>query len=212
MREIKTFYVNPLRECLYVLSAENGECVIVDPGCQTARERARVDEYIAQESLRPVAILLTHGHFDHVLSLGCFAAEYDIPVVMNAADAELLSKLQQYTNTFAMEFNPTDKAEYRYVIDGDEISYAGFTFKVIGTPGHTRGGVCYLEEKEKILFSGDTLFEGSIGRTDLEDSDEDDMFASLEKLKRLDPEISVYPGHGYPTTIGTELKFNPYLR
>ena len=98
MREIKTFYVNSLRECLYVMSAESGECVIVDPGCQNDRERARVDGYIAEEGLRPVCILLTHAHFDHVLSLGWFAGKYGIEAVMSAADADLLSKLQQYTN------------------------------------------------------------------------------------------------------------------
>ena len=105
-----------------------------------------------------------------------------------------------------------DKVEFRYVCDGDEISYAGFTFKIVGTPVHTNGGVCYLEEKERVMFSGDTLFQGSIGRTDFEESGEEDMCMSLEKLKRLDRDIAVYPGHGYPTTIDEELKTNPYLR
>lgn len=212
MREIKTFYVNSLRECLYVLSSQSGECVIVDPGCQNARERARVDEYIAEEGLKPVCILLTHAHFDHVLSLAYFAEKYGIGAVMNAADADLLSKLPQYTNLFGMEYLPTDKVAFRYVSDGDELSCAGFTFTVVATPGHTNGGVCYLEKNEKILFTGDTLFEGSIGRTDFEESGEEDMLQSLQKFKRMDSDIAVYPGHGYSTTIGDELRFNPYLR
>ena len=212
MRELKTFYVNSLRECLYVLSSADKECVIVDPGCQNDRERARVDDYIAEEGLSPVCILLTHAHFDHVLSVPHFAAKYGIPAVMNAADCGLLSQLRDYTNLFGLEYLPMDKVEFRYVCDGDEISYAGFTFKVVGTPGHTNGGVCYLEEKERVMFSGDTLFQGSIGRTDFEESGEDDMCMSLEKLKRLDRDIAVYPGHGYPTTIDEELKTNPYLR
>ena len=212
MREIKTFYVNSLRECLYVMSAENGECVIVDPGCETDRERARVDGYIAEEGLRPVCILLTHVHFDHVLSLGWFASKYGIPAVMGAADTGLIGKLQQYTRLFDLPYIPIDGVSFIYVNGGEEVSRAGFTFKVIATPGHTEGGMCYLEEKERILFSGDTLFEGSIGRTDFEEGNEDDMYDSLEKLKRLDGDITVYPGHGYPTTIAAELSTNPYLR
>lgn len=212
MSEIKTFYVNSLRECLYVLSSAGKECVIVDPGCQNDRERARVDDYIEAEGLKPACILLTHAHFDHVLSVPHFAEKYDIPVVMNAADCGLLSHLHDYTNLFGMEFLPMDRVTFRYVSDGDIISYAGLSFRVIGTPGHTNGGVCYLEENERILFTGDTLFEGSIGRTDFEESGEEDMLISLEKLKRLDEDIAVYPGHGYHTTIGDELKTNPYLR
>lgn len=212
MREIKTFYVNALRECLYVLSSENGECVIVDPGCQNDRERARVDGYLAEEGLKPACILLTHAHFDHVLSVPYFAEKWNIPAVMNPADCDLLSKLSGYTNLFNMEYLPMDNVSFRYVNDGDEVRFAGFTFKVLGTPGHTNGGVCYIEEKERIMFSGDTLFQGSIGRTDFEESGEEDMCVSLQKLKRLDQDITVYPGHGYPTTIGEELRTNPYLR
>ena len=212
MSEIKTFYVNSLRECLYVLSSASVECIIVDPGCQNDRERARIDEYIAEEGLKPACILLTHAHFDHVLSVPHFAEKYGIPAVMNPADCGLLSHLKDYTNLFGMEYHPMDDVPFRYVNDGDEILYAGFTFKVIATPGHTNGGVCYLEEKERLMFTGDTLFEGSIGRTDFEEGGEEDMDISLGKLKRLDEDIAVYPGHGYPTTIGKELKTNPYLR
>ena len=212
MHVIKTFYVNSLRECLYVLSSENKGCVIVDPGCQNGLERERVDEYIMTENLRPACILLTHGHFDHVLSTAYFAQKYDIPALVNAGDCGLLSHLRDYTNLFGMEYLPLDGVEFRYVNDGDVLSYAGFSFKVIATPGHTNGGVCYLEEKERVMFSGDTLFEGSIGRTDFEESGEEDMIVSLGKLKRLDEDIAVYPGHGYPTTIGDELRNNPYLR
>ena len=182
MREIKTFYVNALRECLYVFSSENGECVIVDPGCQDGRERARVDDYFEKEGLKPVCILLTHAHFDHVLSVPYFAEKWDIPAVMNPADCDLLSKLSGYTSLFNMEYLPMDNVKFRYVNDGDEIQYAGFTFKVIGTPGHTNGGVCYLEETEKVMFTGDTLFQGSIGRTDFEESGEEDMCVSPAAL------------------------------
>ena len=105
MRELKTFYVNSLRECLYVLSSADKECVIVDPGCQNDRERARVDDYIAEEGLSPVCILLTHAHFDHVLSVPHFAAKYGIPAVMNAADCGLLSHLRDYTNLFGLEYD-----------------------------------------------------------------------------------------------------------
>ena len=212
MRELKTFYVNSLRECLYVLSSKSGECVIVDPGCQNARERERVDEYISESGLKPVAVLLTHAHFDHVLALGWFTVKYDVPAVMSTADADLLSKLKYYTSVFDLEYLPTDDVRFHYVGDGDEISYAGFTFRVLATPGHTYGSVCYIEESEKIMFSGDTLFEGSIGRTDLEYSSDEEMYVSIARIKKLDGDITVYPGHGYPTTIGQELRTNPYLR
>lgn len=212
MHELKTFYVNSLRECLYVLSSSDKKCVLVDPGCQNDRERARVDEYLEQQGLTPVCILLTHGHFDHVLSVAYFASKWDIPAVVNAADCGLLKHLRTYTDFFGMEYLPMDDVEFRYISDGDELEYAGFHFTVIGTPGHTGGGVCYLEKEERLLFCGDTLFQGSIGRTDFKESNEEDMIVSLGKLKRLDTDIQVYPGHGYPTTIGLELKTNPYLR
>ena len=101
--------------------------MIVDPGCQDGRERARVDDYFEKEGLRPVCILLTHAHFDHVLSVPYFAEKWDIPAVMNPADCDLLSKLSGYTSLFNMEYLPMDNVKFRYVNDGDEIQYAGFT-------------------------------------------------------------------------------------
>ena len=212
MGDITTFYVNSLRECTYVFSSTGRECIIVDPGCQNDRERARIDDFIAERSLSPVCIFLTHAHFDHVLSLAWFARKWNIPAVLGAGDVELLGKLQSYTKMFGMEYLPTDDVEFRYVSDGDEISYAGFNFRVMATPGHTPGCVCYIEEREKLMFSGDTLFQGSIGSTDFEEGCEEDMYVSLAKIRKLDPGITVYPGHGYPTTIAEELRTNPYLR
>lgn len=212
MSYIRTFCVNSLRECMYVLSSENRGCVIVDPGCQNGHERARVDEYIETAGLKPECVLLTHAHFDHVLSVAHFALKWNIPAVMNYADLGLLTRLPAYAQLFGLEYMPMDGVEFRYVSDGELLDYGGFSFRVITTPGHTAGGVCYLEEEEKLVFTGDTLFQNNIGRTDFEESSEEDMFDSLKKLKRLDPQTEVFPGHGESTTIADELKHNPFMR
>lgn len=174
--EIKTFKVGELRTNCYVV-IEGGEALVIDPGFET--------ENILRElkGLKLKIVVLTHGHYDHVTS----AFELKAPVWISEKDAAL------------MVYSTQRRAD-RLLKDGEQIG----DFKVISTPGHTPGGLCLYNEKEKVVFSGDTLFAGDYGRTDLPGSSEEEMIASLKKLLKLPPETIVYPGHGHPTTIGDE--------
>ncbi|MBO4446810.1 MAG: MBL fold metallo-hydrolase, partial [Bacteroidales bacterium] len=167
--------------------------------------------FLQENSLVPETILLTHAHLDHILGVQKLCEIFGCRVYMNPADAPVLTFDEFMAKKLGMgEF----KAAFTYLPaeDGDTIDTAGISLKVIGTPGHTPGCVCYYAEKEGMLFSGDTLFRGTIGRTDLEYGNYDDEIRSvMDKLMGLPSEVEVYPGHGAPTTIGAERYGNPFL-
>lgn len=209
--EIKTFYFNPLRECCYVAWDETSSCVIVDPGCYGDRELQRLKGLVEEKSLKVEAILLTHGHFDHVIGLTPVAREWPVPVYLHPADREQMVRAQQWCAQLGLAYELYDGPTVD-ISDGMEIKFGDTTLKVIATPGHTQGGVCFLDEEGKVLFSGDTLFAGSIGRTDHPGGDYDQMMASIhDKILPLDGDIVVLPGHGPASSIGYERVTNPFL-
>jgi len=172
---------------------------IVDPG----QEADRIAAELERHKLVPEAILLTHAHFDHIGAVPELQARYPgLHVYLGAADQPLLT---HPLNQMPPDYPPI--AAPANLIAAEELS--GVT--VISTPGHTPGGVCYWFPEEKLLLAGDTLFAGSVGRTDLPGGDWATLMASLEKLKALPEETMVIPGHGMTTTIGRELSANPYL-
>ena len=209
--EIKSLYFNPLRECCYIVWDETKECVIIDPGCFDANEFSRLDRFISENGLKPVKILLTHGHFDHIFGIEDAAKRWNISICLHEKDHFQLDFSQNWARE--MGFNiKSYTGPATDIADGDIITFGNSFFKAIWTPGHTEGGLCYYSEENKVLFSGDTLFQGSIGRTDHMKGNNDDMMKSLEKLKKLPADTDVFAGHGYPTTIGNELATNPFLQ
>ncbi len=210
--EIKTFYCNPLRECSYVAWDETLECVIIDPGFYGDRERQRLEAFVTEKNLRPVKVLLTHGHFDHTLSLDYVARRWNAGVLMHPADRVQLDNAVDWCRRLGLAYDLYE-GPFTDLKDGDTVSFGHTTLRVIGTPGHTEGGVCFLEESGGVLFSGDTLFAGSIGRTDHPGGDYDRMMDSLNRiLMTLDGDIKVLPGHGPGTTVGYERATNPFLQ
>lgn len=212
MITVKAFYFNDIRECTYVAYDETKECVIIDPGCQSAGEQQRLVKFIEQNNLKPVKALLTHGHFDHVMGAAFVHRQWNIPFYLHAEDKGQLERAQPYGQMFGLNIEqpPTDTVD---VNDGDIIKFGNTELHAIHTPGHTRGGVCYYSLPDKIIFTGDSLFAGSIGRTDLPGGDYDALMESLlGKVCKLDPDMKVYPGHGPETTIAHELNTNPFLR
>ena len=208
--DILTF--NLFEEKTYIVSRSAGSCVIVDPGCSSETERKSLMDTLAHKEVVPRAVLLTHGHLDHIYGAAFIQSAYHgIPVYMNSSDMKVVQSMGAMAHRFNMEvpdigFKTTD------IHDGDTLKEAGISFRVIQTPGHTPGGVCYLIEDEAVLFSGDTLFAGAIGRTDLGYGEYDDEIRSImEKIILLDPSVKVYPGHGPATTIGDERTANPFL-
>lgn len=192
--------------CYVAWNEQTKEAVIVDPAAYSKK----LAEFLREEGLKPQAVLLTHGHFDHIMGLDALLLDYPVSVYVHEAEKELIADPKTnlsltYTNGYVFE-------GAIYVADGQKIEAAGVTFEVLFTPGHTLGGCCYYAETENILFSGDTLFRCSIGRSDLPTGDEATLIRSIkEKLLVLPEHTVVYPGHMAATTIQTEKTANPFL-
>lgn len=197
--------VGQLQENCFILFDENKDAFVVDPGGSSEN----IIEAIEKNSLNIKYILLTHGHFDHVGAVAALVEKYKAPVYLSKKDRVFLESPKEVrASAFGMQIEAADVDVF--VKDGDEIPFSGGTIKVIETPGHTLGSVCYLFEN--YLFAGDTLFNGSIGRTDFPESDHSLMVESLKKLKKLDDEIYVLSGHGPESQMSYEKMTNPYLR
>jgi len=207
--------------CYVAFNKVTKECVVIDPGASGKQ----LAEKIRQDGLTPVAILLTHGHFDHVSAAKTVAKEFDIKIYAHKAEAETLHDSKKNAS-WMMGASESYDADV-FVNDGEVLNLAGFEIKVLHTPGHTVGGCCYYIEEEAVLFSGDTLFAQSVGRTDLEGGSMSQLVRSIrEKIFVLTEnmsgsgnlsdtdaftDVTVYPGHNDITTIETERKYNPYL-
>lgn len=208
---VKVFYFNAIRECCYLVWDDCGECVIIDPGCYGDNEFSRLVSFVEENGLTPVRILLTHGHFDHTFGLESCREKWNVPVFIHHADIVQVDKSVEMAGFCGLQFRPYT-GTFTEIVDGQTITCGKFKLKVIHTPGHTAGSVCYLCAEENIVFTGDTLFQGSVGRTDLAGGDADELSLSLaRKIAILPRETEVLSGHGYPTTIGTELATNPFL-
>ncbi|MGW3345351.1 MBL fold metallo-hydrolase [Nonomuraea rubra] len=200
--------------CYVVAPAAGEECVIVDPG-QDATEG--VDELLREHRLKPVAVLLTHGHLDHVWSVAPVCGARDVPAWIHPDDRHLLSDpAAGWSDTSASLFGGITLSEpddVRELSDGAVLQLAGLELVVDHTPGHTRGSVSFRLPGEEIMFSGDLLFAGSIGRSDLPGGDYATILRSLAtKCLPLPDDTVVLPGHGPQTTIGRERATNPYLK
>ncbi len=203
--KIMKLVVGELQENCFILFDENKDAFVVDPGGSSEN----IIEAIDKNELNIKYILLTHGHFDHVGAVAALVKKYKAPVYMSKDDRAFLESPKEVrASSFGMQIEAADVDVF--VKEGDEIPFSEGTIKVIETPGHTLGSVCYLFEN--YLFAGDTLFNGSIGRTDFPESDHSLMIESLKKLKKLDDEIYVLSGHGPESQISYEKMTNPYLR
>jgi hydroxyacylglutathione hydrolase len=208
--------------CYVVATGKGAECIVVDPGQDAAKG---VDEVVRENRLKPVAVLLTHGHIDHMWSVLPVCGTYDSTAYIHPDDRHLLADpmagispetAQMLLGGDYVFAEPDDVAE---LVDGSRLELAGLQFTVDHTPGHTRGSVTFTapydgpEEVPAVLFSGDVLFAGSIGRTDLPGGDHPVMLHTLAtKILPMRDEIVVLPGHGGQTTIGREKATNPYLQ
>ena len=208
---IESFTFNAFQERCSVISDNAGNCVIFDPGCGSDSETASLKDYISTKGLKPACIMLTHSHFDHVLGVAVLLETFEgIPVYMHPADKATLENNTYFTRVFGV---PTPESfQTADITEGSVVKVGDLSFEVIETPGHTPGGVCFLERNEKVLVSGDTLFAGSIGRTDHPGGDYDALMKGIfEKLMVLDGDIRVIPGHGPETSIADERMTNPFL-
>ena len=188
-----------------VKNQDTGELLIIDP----ADAAGRIQEKIGRMEGRPAAILLTHGHFDHMLAADALRSAYDIPVYACIQEKDLLKNARY--NLSASWASPHVMEADRYLAEGETFREAGFEIRLLHTPGHTEGSCCYYLPEEAVLFSGDTLFAGSVGRTDFPTSSGADMRKSLQRLlSELPADTRVCPGHGEETTIAYEKRYNPF--
>lgn len=204
-----------IEENCYVLSDDaTKECVIIDCGAFYEAECDAIVNYIKGNGLKPVHLLCTHGHFDHIFGNAAMHEAFGLTAEVHFEDAEMTRDLDaQVRRFFNTSFNMPSGPIGKYLTSGEIISYGTQSIEVIATPGHSKGGVTFYNKQEKIAFTGDTLFQMSIGRTDLEGGDYETLLSSLHLLATtLPPETKIYPGHGPSSTMEYELKYNPYLR
>lgn len=204
--EVKKFVVGPLSTNCYILYETSSRyAVMIDPGA----EDPKIEKFIEEEKITLMAILLTHGHFDHIMGVDYYSKKFSIPVYIHEFDYPmLLDPVKNHSAFFGMPFSFEGKAT---LIDKEKSIFIGpFSLNVIETPGHTKGSICILTSD--YLFSGDTLFVDSIGRTDFPESEPLKMKASLKKLLTLEEDIIIHPGHTASAKMAIVKKKNPFLR
>jgi hydroxyacylglutathione hydrolase len=211
MITITSFTFGPLAENTYLLHNENGELVIIDPGCYTAAERKVVSDFIAENKLSPKLLLNTHCHLDHVFGNKFIAGNWNLSPWLHAAEQPVLENAPLSGLQWGLPFDGYT-GPLHFLREGDIVSLGDDTLKVIFAPGHSPGHCCFYCSGQQFLIGGDVLFRMGIGRTDLPGGDFDVLLNSIRRqLFTLPPETIVYPGHGEPTTIAFEMKHNPFL-
>lgn len=211
MIQLKMFTFNPVQENTYVLWNEKNEALIIDPGCYFTAEQETLQDFITRQALKPVQLINTHCHLDHVFGNKWVAKNYHLELWLHPiAEKEL-----QFAPASGLSWGlPVDNysGPFHYLNHGDKVRIGKDELEVFFTPGHSPGSICFYCAKQHFIISGDVLFFESIGRSDLPGGNHLQLLQSIEeKLFILPDETIVYPGHGPNTTIGHEKKHNPYL-
>ncbi len=211
MIQIHSFTFNPIQENMYLLFDESKDCVIIDPGCYDDAERTILSEFIAQNGLKPVKLLNTHCHLDHIFGNGYVAKKYNLKLEFNKNDMRVFDAFQLTCDLYGMSCDPSPQPSV-FLEEGDVIEFGNSKLEILFTPGHSPGSITFYNREEKFMIAGDVLFNGSIGRTDLPGGDHETLINNIKtKLFPLGDDFKVYSGHGPVTTIGFEKKHNPFL-
>lgn len=209
--EIFRLVFSPIEVNTYVLAQESGECAIIDCGCYNESELGKLTGFLEEKALRPVLLLNTHCHLDHVFGNGFMLEKYDLRTYCSEEDDWNRLNAVTVAHLFGLEMEtPPDPGTF--ITDGQIISFGETNLEAIHVPGHSKGSIAYYSKKDGVVFTGDALFAGSIGRTDLPGGDYSTLIKSIStRLFTLPKETVVYPGHGHLTTIENEIKTNPYF-
>lgn len=210
---IKRFTFNFFQENTYVVYDEGGtDCAIIDPGCYFPEEERTLIQFLTNNHLIPSKVLYTHCHLDHAFGANFLAGEFpSLKFYAHEKEQANINNAEEQGRLFGVSLQQPPSISH-YVFEGETIAIGNNSFTVIETPGHSAGGVCYFCKSEKTLFSGDTLFAGSIGRSDLFGGNGQMLLDSIRtKLMTLPDDVTVYTGHGYPTTIAEEKHGNPFI-
>ena len=212
MLNIKKFTCNMLQENCYVVSDETKECMIVDCGAFYPEERQAIVDCIRTNDLKPMHLVATHGHFDHNFGNDTIYKEFGLKPEIHRKDERLLQTIGDQAMTIVgANIDAEMPAAGRLLSENDTIEFGSHKFVVIETPGHSPGGVFYYCKEENVAFSGDTLFKGSIGRTDFMGGSMFMLIQSLRMISQMPDEVKLLPGHGPETSIGEEVAHNPYI-
>ena len=212
MMKIKKFTFNPFQENTYVLSDESKECIIFDPGCFNVTEQEELSDYIKQENLRPVRLICTHAHIDHVLGNHFVAGAFNLGVEIFRSEYDMLALAERSAEVYGIPYTPSPEPS-SYIADGELIQFGNSSLKAIHVPGHAPDHLIFVNEEENILIGGDVLFKGSIGRTDLPGGNHHQLIDNIENIVfKLKEELVVYSGHGPETTVGEEKRTNPFFQ
>lgn len=209
---IKIFTFNPFQENTYLIYDNNKNAAIIDAGCMTEIEKNMLSKFISDQELQVKRILNTHLHIDHQFGNRYVSEKYDLKPEAAKEDEFLLERIAEQSKMFGLPAQEKPQEIGSYIEDNQEIKIGDISLKAIHAPGHSPGSMCLYAEKEGVLFAGDVLFHGSIGRTDLPQGDYATLIRSItNRLLVLPDETVVYCGHGPATTIGNEKINNPYL-
>lgn len=211
MTNVQAFTFNGFQENTYVVD-DGKNCVVIDPGCYDRHEIDALFQYIESNNLEPKAILLTHGHIDHVLGCYEFFKKYDVDFYIHSEDLVTLNRVSEYSAMYGFPAYTPPKEPTHILKGGEQISFGNIHFDVKFTPGHAPGHVVYYNKEDKYVINGDVLFKGSFGRTDLPGGSMEILKKTIhEVMFNLPEETTVYCGHGPATTIGVEMQTNYIL-
>jgi glyoxylase-like metal-dependent hydrolase (beta-lactamase superfamily II) len=211
MINIKKFTVNPLQENSYVVYDETGDCIFVDPGFYFPEERDKVKKFISDHKLNPVLIANTHCHFDHIMGVEFIREEYGIGFSTHADDVFWIEAAIEQGEMFGFQLESVRMPDSLFD-ENELVEFGNSALGIIHVPGHSPGHVVFYSEKDKVLLSGDVIFYGSIGRTDLPGGDYNQLISNInKKLLCLPSDVKILTGHGPSTNIGFEKSSNPFL-
>lgn len=212
MIQIKSFVCNPYQENTYILFDDSRECVIIDPGMYTGNEQNEILKFIAENKLKPVLLLNTHCHIDHVLGNKFVYESYGLLPQFHQGEEIVLNSVITYAPQMGIRYEISPLPE-QYLPDSGTIKFGESELEIIFAPGHSPAHLCFYSQKDCFLIGGDVLFYRSIGRTDLPGGNHDLLIKNIrEKLFSLPDTCRVYPGHGPSTSIGFEKQHNPFLK
>jgi glyoxylase-like metal-dependent hydrolase (beta-lactamase superfamily II) len=212
MLTVKSFIFSEFQVNTYILYDESKQCIIVDPGCNNARQQAELSGFISDKELQPVMLINTHGHIDHVAGNRFVKTTYNIPLALHEKDVFLLEQTLQFAEFFAINAEQPPVPD-QILKEGDEVHFGNSVLSVLHIPGHSPGSIVLYAEKDNLLIAGDVLFKGSVGRSDLPGGNHETLIRGITgKLMTLPRKTVVYTGHGPATTIGHEYDTNPFLQ
>jgi hydroxyacylglutathione hydrolase len=210
--KIKTFTFNPFQENTFVVYDDSQECIIIDAGCYDKNEQLELVNWLSENNLTPVKLISTHSHLDHVFGNQFVCSHFDIPLGIHREDLFTLESLSRVASMYGIPNVMESPAPSFFIEEGDQINVGKSQLEVLFVPGHAPGHIVFVSHQDKFIVNGDCLFNGSIGRTDLPGGNHDQLINNIRtKLFTLPEDYTVHCGHGPTTTIGKEVRTNPFF-